>query len=100
MTKQQRYEKRQAQPKIAPRRISYSIADSDVWGIEFDAKFRGEEVYSRLFFIPTSDSLYCWMTDRRPEQFVQIPMRSISAKRKTALLQVWQGQPTEQKVTA
>jgi hypothetical protein len=100
MPKQKRYEKRKPQLRIEPRRASYTIADCDVLGVEFDPKFRGEEVYTRLFFIPEGDRLYCWKIDRRPERFVKVPINSISAKRRTALLEVWQGQPTEQKVTA
>jgi hypothetical protein len=100
MPKQKRYEKRKPQPKIEPRRASYTIADNDIWGVEFDAKFKGLETYSRLFFIPEGDRLYCWKTDRRPEKFVKIPITSISVKRKGALLEVWQSQLSEEVVTA
>jgi hypothetical protein len=82
------------QEKTKPRRTSYSIGDRDVLGIEFDAKFKGEEMYSRLFFVPVTDSLYRWMCDRTPQQFTQIPVTSISQRRKDALLEVW-GQTRE-----
>jgi hypothetical protein len=100
MPKLKRYEKRKPQPKLEPRRTSYSIGDRDVWGIEFDARFKDETVYSRLFFIPAADHLYRWMIDRRPERFVQIPITSISQKRKAALLKVWNAVATEEKTTA
>jgi hypothetical protein len=100
MPRFKRYPKRKPKTKLDPRRTSYSIGDRDLWGIEFDAKFKDETVYSRLFFIPAADQLYRWMVDRRPEQFVQIPITSISKKRKASLLQVWDGAATEQKVTA
>jgi hypothetical protein len=88
-----RHEKRKPAPKLEPRRACYSIGDLDLWGIEFDARFKDETVYSRLFFIPASNTLYRWMIDRRPEVFVKIPIRSISEKRKVSLLRVWEGGP-------
>jgi hypothetical protein len=96
MPKQRRYPKRQPAPKVAPRRACYSIADNDVLGIEFDARFKGQENYSRLFFIPEGDKLYLWRIDRRPEKFVKIPITSISPKRKDSLIKVWQGQLSEE----
>jgi hypothetical protein len=100
MSKQQRHEKRKPQPKVEPRGANYTIADNDVWGVEFDAKFRGQENYSRLFYGPTSDKLYLWKIDRRPEKFVKIPTASISVKRKGALLEVWEKQPSDALETA
>jgi hypothetical protein len=88
-----KYEKRKPRPKLEPRRANYCIGDLDLWGIEFDAKFNSEDVYSRLFYIPTADTLYRWMLDRRPEVFVKIPLSSISEKRKASLLRVWNGEP-------
>ena len=99
MSKQRRYPKRKLQPRIEPRRACYCITDLDVLGLEFDVKVKGQETYARLFFIPEGDRLYCWKTDRRPEKFVKVPVGSISQKRKASLLEVWNGQPSEELVT-
>lgn len=89
-----RHEKRQPAPKLQPRRANFSIGDRDVWGIEFDARFTGEEHYSRLFYVPCADLLYRWRVTQRPEVFVRIPIKSISEKRKASLLRVWEGEPS------
>jgi hypothetical protein len=96
--KYKKHEKRQPAPKLQPRRANFTIGDRDVSGIEFDAKFQGEE--SRLFYIPVTDALYRWRLDLRPERFARITVKSISEKRKASLLAVWEGQPPEESETA
>jgi hypothetical protein len=93
-----KYQKRQPRAKLEPRRACYCIGDLDQWGVEFDAKFKEEEVYSRLFYIPAADHLYRWMIDRRPEVFVRIPIKSISEKRKSSLMALWEGSRAEEEV--
>jgi hypothetical protein len=88
-----KHEKRKPRPKLEPRRACYCIGDLEQWGVEFDARFKDEQVYSRLFYIPVTNALYRWMIDRRPEVFIKIPIRSISEKRKESLLRVWNGEP-------
>jgi hypothetical protein len=86
--------------KISPRRPSYSIANHDLCGVELDVRFKGQENYSRIFFVPETDKLYLWRYDRQPERFVKIPITSISEKRKQSLLEVWNAQPIEEVAAA
>lgn len=75
--------------KIKPQRAIYVIEGQDVCGIEFDARFSGEEEFSRLFYVVSSDSLYRWMLDRTPQSFERIKTSSISQRRKESLLDAW-----------
>jgi hypothetical protein len=75
--------------KIKPKRAVYVIAGQDVCGIEFDARFNGEEEFSRLFYVVSTDSLYRWMLDRTPQMFEKIKTSSISQRRKESLLKAW-----------
>jgi hypothetical protein len=79
--------------KVKPRKTSYTIGDRDVWGVECDVKFSGEDRYSRVFYVPAADALFRWMCDRNPQRFIQIRTSSLSPKRKAALLEAWAGKP-------
>jgi hypothetical protein len=73
--------------KCPPTKCSYTIADQDVWGVEFDAKLAGQD-YSRLFYVPSTNKLYQWRRDVEPQRFVYVKSK-LSEKRMESLRKAW-----------
>jgi hypothetical protein len=88
------------QTKIQPRIITYVIKGKDLKGIEFDAKFKGEDHFTRYFFVPELDALFRWNVGYTKQEFLPCPLTFMSGKRRTELMEIWEKRGTEKKVKA
>jgi hypothetical protein len=76
------------QQKIPPTIALHYIAEVLKEGIEFTARYTGQEELHRFFFVTPTASLYRWHEKRRV--FEPVPLTSMSEKLHGKLITLWE----------